>query len=189
MLLRNLIGRPPLVRLLLGDITRVEVDAIVNAADDTLLGGTGVDGAIREAAGPRLSEACASLGRLGGRAKSTPGFALPSRWVIHVAAPVHGKQLLPRHLAVTFDACFAEAKRLEVRSLAFPLLGAGAFGWPVEEVVEAIRSSLRGSGRRSGVEVVMIVAFSRTDLSILEQAFGIQGEEMPGARLYHPGST
>lgn len=179
----------PVVSVVLGDIVRIEADAIVNAADDTLLGGTGVDGAIREAAGPELSEACRRLGRLNGVAKSTPGYALPARYVIHVAAPVHGAHLRMSHMVPVFEACLREAGRIGARRVAFPLLGAGAFGWDADDVAEAARIAIGRTARRHDVREVVMVAFGRTDMAVLERVFGAPGTILPGDRIYHAGSV
>lgn len=182
--------RPLPVELVLGDICRQDVDAIVNAADQTLLGGTGVDGAIREAAGPELSVACRLLGGLQDKPKATAGYQLPAKWVVHAAAPVWISSLKPKDLATTFYDCIEIADALGARSIAFPLLGAGAFGWPSDQVAEAARLGIRkGLKRHRGVAFVRIVAFFRSDLEAIEAEFGIQGREEPDRRVYHPGAT
>lgn len=126
----------------IGDLTRVEADAVVNAANSMLLGGGGVDGAIHAAAGPRLLEACRRLrktthrdGLEVGDAVATPAFDLPSSWVIHTVGPnLHRGQDDPARLASCFARSLDVAAELDVRSIAFPAVSAGAYGWPVTDV-------------------------------------------------------
>ncbi|MFI8523428.1 O-acetyl-ADP-ribose deacetylase [Promicromonospora sukumoe] len=126
----------------IGDLTRVEADAVVNAANSLLLGGGGVDGAIHAAAGPRLLEACRRLrntthrdGLTVGDAVATPAFDLPASWVIHTVGPnLHRGQDDPALLASCFARSLDVAAELDVRSIAFPAVSAGAYGWPVPDV-------------------------------------------------------
>ncbi len=126
----------------IGDLTRVEADAVVNAANSLLLGGGGVDGAIHAAAGPRLLEACRRLrstthrdGLPVGDAVATPAFDLPASWVIHTVGPnLHRGQDDPALLASCFARSLDVAAELDVRSIAFPAVSAGAYGWPVPDV-------------------------------------------------------
>ncbi|KAJ2776495.1 hypothetical protein H4R18_005644 [Coemansia javaensis] len=111
-----------------GDITQLAVDAIVNAADEAVLGGGGVDGAIHRAAGPRLLEACRALGGCPtGQARITPGFDLPAAHVIHAVGPV-GEQ--PALLASTYRAALDVARARGLRTVAFPCISTGAFRYP-----------------------------------------------------------
>lgn len=127
-----------------GDITKEEVDAIVNAANSSLMGGGGVDGAIHRAAGPELLAACKEIrsttlpdGLAVGNAVSTPGFNLPARWVIHTVGPNrHRGQTNPNDLANCFTSSLREAVRLGAHSVAFPAISAGVYGWDMEQVAD-----------------------------------------------------
>lgn len=135
-----------------GDITTLDVDAIVNAANAALAGGGGVDGAIHRAAGPGLSAACKAIPMVApfvrcpvGEARITPGFALPARWIIHTVGPVWhgGREGEPELLA----SCHRESLRLaiehDVRSIAFPAISCGVFGYPPDRAAEVAVRTLR----------------------------------------------
>jgi O-acetyl-ADP-ribose deacetylase (regulator of RNase III) len=159
------------VRILQGDITTRTVDAIVNAANSTLLGGSGVDGAIHRAAGPELLAACRELratdlphGLPVGAAVATPGFRLPARWVIHTVGPNRHAGQTNRALLVS---CFTESLRVAesvgAGSVAFPAVGAGAYGWGGREVAEAALDAVNGfaaSHPDSRLELVEFMLFS-----------------------------
>ena len=121
------------IRILRGDITRLDVDAIVNAANTTLLGGGGVDGAIHRGAGPELRRYCAGLGGCPtGEARITPGFGLPAKYIIHTVGPVwhgggHGEAAL---LEACYRNSFDLARDHDVATLAFPAISCGAYGYP-----------------------------------------------------------
>ena len=137
---------PDRIAIVEGDITTLDVDAIVNAANRTLLGGGGVDGAIHRAAGAELREACAKLGGCPtGEAKITPGFGLPARYVIHTVGPVwdggaHGEERL---LAQCYLNSLALALDHGLASIAFPAISTGAYGFPPDRAAE-IAVSTRG---------------------------------------------
>jgi O-acetyl-ADP-ribose deacetylase (regulator of RNase III) len=144
------------------DITRLDADAIVNAANSSLLGGGGVDGAIHRAAGPELVAACRLLGGCAtGDAKTTPGFALPARWVIHTVGPVwrggtHGEADL---LASCYRCCLREADNAGARSVAFPAISTGVYGYPKDAAAAIAVETLRTTA--TSVENAILVAFDR----------------------------
>jgi O-acetyl-ADP-ribose deacetylase len=163
-----------------GDITKQLVDAVVNAANSALLGGGGVDGAIHAAAGPRLLEECRRLRRTThprgldvGDAVATPGYDLPARWVIHTVGPNrHRGQTDPGLLASCFRRSLDVAAELPARSVAFPAVSAGVYGWPVEEVAAVAVASVRAwsDATTSGpVELVRFVLFGPVALAAFER--------------------
>ena len=147
-----------------GDITTQPVDAIVNAANSTLLGGGGVDGAIHRAAGPELRAHCARLGGCPtGEARITPGFRLPVPWIIHTVGPVWqgGGHDEERLLADCYRASLALAAAHGVRTLAFPQISTGAYGFPVERACTIATRTIAGELERlTAIEEVRCVSFS-----------------------------
>jgi O-acetyl-ADP-ribose deacetylase (regulator of RNase III) len=154
------------IRTELADITTLAVDAIVNAANTALRRGGGVCGAIFAAAGPELDTACAALGGCEtGDAKVTPGFALPARSVVHAVGPVWhgGEQGEAELLASTYRRAVAVAREAGARSLAFPAISTGIFGYPRRAAAEIAVRTLRDCA--AGLDVVL-VAFDEETLSI-----------------------
>ena len=161
-----------------GDITTQEVDALVNAANSSLLGGGGVDGAIHRAAGPGLLEECMELRRTElpdglpvGQAVPTAGHELPARWVIHTVGPNrHRGETDPALLAACFTSSLDVADAVGARSVAFPAVSAGVYGWAPDEVARVAADAVRGwSGQ---VELVRFVLFSAELLAAFETALG-----------------
>ncbi|WP_349262680.1 O-acetyl-ADP-ribose deacetylase [Allocoleopsis sp.] len=153
------------ITLIEGDITQQRVDAIVNAANTSLLGGGGVDGAIHRAAGPKLLEECRQLnGCKTGDAKITQGYNLPADWVIHTVGPVwqdgsHGED---ERLASCYRRCLAVAEQYEIRTIAFPAISTGAYRFPPEHAAKiAVKQVKMFLENNSSIEVVSFVCFNR----------------------------
>ena len=170
--------RGPRITVWQGDITTLAVDAIVNAANETLLGGGGVDGAIHRAAGPELLEECRALGGCPtGEARITGGHNLSARFVIHTVGPVwHGGG---RGEADFLASCYRNSVRLAsengVRTIAFPAVSTGVYGYPAEAAAQIAVTSLREGLPGSGVEAVTLVAFSESAADVLTEALGLEG--------------
>ncbi len=152
-----------------GDITTERVDAIVNAANSSLMGGGGVDGAIHAAAGPELLDACRRLratthpdGLAVGDAVATHGGELPASWVIHTVGPNrHRGQTDPDLLASCFRRSLAVAREVGAHSVALPAVSAGIYGWPADEVARVAVATVRQDvAREPGIDLVRFVLFS-----------------------------
>lgn len=158
------------------DITTLAVDAIVNAANSSLLGGGGVDGAMHRAAGPELLEACRGLnGCEVGDAKITPGFRLPARYVIHTVGPVWygGNSGEAESLASCYRRSLEVAQEHGVKSIAFPAISTGVYGYPIESATRIAVETVAKVLAKQGDELdVTFCCFSESDLAIYEQVLG-----------------
>ncbi len=162
-----------MIELVRSDLTKLDVDAIVNAANSSLLGGGGVDGAIHRAAGPELLEACRKLnGCKTGQAKRTPGFKLKARWVIHTVGPVwqgggHGEDAL---LESAYAQSFARAlEEPAIRSIAFPSISTGAYGFPIERAAKIALAQMKRHD--ASFERIVACLFTEADLRVYQAAF------------------
>jgi O-acetyl-ADP-ribose deacetylase (regulator of RNase III) len=164
----------------LGDITAMKVDAIVNAANQSLLGGGGVDGAIHAAAGPELLNACRRIAEVRpgvrcptGEARVTPGFRLPARFVIHTVGPVWrgGNNDEPSLLANCYRSVLAACAEHEIRSLAIPAISCGAFGFPVPDAARiAVEEVTTAIAAGTELESILLVAFEPHMHRVLAQS-------------------
>lgn len=158
----------------LGDITKVEVDAIVNAANETLLGGGGVDGAIHEASGPELLAECKTLGGCRtGEAKITKGYNLPAKNVIHTVGPIYNTD---RNVEKLLSDCYTNSLKLAIEnnlsSIAFPGISTGVYGYPKEDAAQIAIESVLSFLKNSTTDIkVIFVTFSEGDFNIYKKLF------------------
>ena len=173
------------VELLQGDITAQAVDAIVNAANSSLLGGGGVDGAIHRKGGPAILEECRALhvdrypdGLAEGEAVATTAGNLPARWVIHTVGPIWDPREAEAR-AATLRSCYARslevADELGATTIAFPLISSGAFGWPLEDAVVQALTALKGVA--TAVDQARLVLFAEKALALAERVAAEEEEE------------
>ncbi|SRR5579875_340548 len=162
-----------------GDITKQQVDAVVNAANSRLAGGGGVDGAIHRAAGAaQLRAACAKIGRCDpGDAVATSGFALPARWIIHTVGPVWrgGNAGEDAVLASCYRRCLEVADELGAKSIAFPAISTGAYGFPPDRAARIAVTTLRNTPTQ--VTDVRLVAFDRDTFELYKSLLGDPADE------------
>ena len=167
-----------MIRIIQGDITTLSVDAIVNAANQMMLGGGGVDGAIHRAAGPDLYEACLKVPEVRpgvrcptGEARITPGFKLPAKFVIHTVGPVYedGKHGEPKLLAACYRNSLALAVENGCQSIAFPCISTGVYGYPIEDAAKIAVREVEGflTQRRGAAEACCTGGPVRPDMEVI----------------------
>lgn len=163
------------IKIISGDITKLDVEAIVNAANRSLLGGGGVDGAIHRAAGPELLDYCRSLeGCETGEAKITPGFNLSAKWVIHTVGPVwRGGD---NREAELLQSCYSNSMNIahekSIKSIAFPAISTGVYGYPKPQAAEiAVKTVLKFLKDHQLPQQVIFTCFSPEDLEIYNQVY------------------
>ena len=154
------------IEVVQGDITQQQVEAIVNAANNSLLGGGGVDGAIHRAAGPELLEECRKLkGCPTGQAKITQGYRLPVKWVIHTVGPVWrgGNYKENEYLAQCYQSCFNLVEKYRLKTVAFPSISTGAYRFPLECAVKiAVTETVNFLKKYNFVEKIIFICFNKS---------------------------
>lgn len=167
-----------LLKVVKANITSLDVDAIVNAANSTLLGGGGVDGAIHRAAGPKLLEECRTLGGCStGEAKVTQGYNLPARYVIHAVGPVwqDGKHGEAEQLASCYRRSLEIAAGLKLVSIAFPSISTGAYGYPFQQAAEIAVSTVQAFIKHpTSLQEVTFCCFSQGDFEVYQRMLSQQ---------------
>lgn len=157
-----------------GDITRQQMDAVVNAANNAMRGGGGVDGAIHRAGGPAVLADCVTRfphGLATGDAGWTTAGDMPARWVIHTVGPNYRAGQRDRSLLTScYQRCLEVADELGARSVAFPLISAGVYGWPKDDAIRAAVDTIRSTPTE--VELVRLVAFDETTKRMIDAALG-----------------
>ena len=159
-----------MIEIVSEDITKLDVDAIVNAANESLLGGGGVDGAIHRAAGPKLLEATRKVGGCPtGEARITPGFDLPARFVIHTVGPVWqgGSEGEPEQLRDCYRNSFRLAKENDVRTIAFPAISTGVYGYPKEAAAEIAMTEMQQAENQ--FEKIIACCFNEDDAALYRE--------------------
>lgn len=164
------------IKIIQGDITRQEVDAVVNAANTSLLGGGGVDGAIHRAAGPELLEETSQIGGCPtGESRSSRGYRLPAKWVIHTVGPVWlgGERNEDNLLASCYQTSFRLARELGVRSIAFPAISTGVYRFPLQRSAKiALLETKKELEKESPLEKIVFVCFSDVVLKTYQDSYG-----------------
>jgi O-acetyl-ADP-ribose deacetylase (regulator of RNase III) len=169
-------GEEGMIEVNVADITGLQVDAIVNAANSSLLGGGGVDGAIHRAAGPGLLAHCRTLGGCPtGESRITPGFKLPARWVIHTVGPVWhgGGRGEAELLRACYESSFALALVNGVRSIAFPGISTGVYGYPKEQAAVIALHAMRS--HQDDFERIIACCFSEADAALYRRLLAVSG--------------
>jgi O-acetyl-ADP-ribose deacetylase len=160
------------VEIIRGDITKIQADAIVNAANEALLPGGGVSGAIHRAAGPELAEACKAVAPCPtGEARITPGFRLPAKWVIHTVGPIWqgGTQNEPHLLESAYRSSLALAKQYRLRTVAFPSISTGIYGYPLEKAAPIALKVLLDEA--PNFDALYLVAFDEKTYEAYQKAY------------------
>ncbi len=167
---------PARIALIRGDITTIDVDAIVNAANSSLLGGGGVDGAIHRAAGPELLEECRTLGGCpAGEARITGGYRLPARWVIHTVGPIWhgGEDDEPTTLASCYRNSLVLAAEVGATTVAFPSISTGVYGYPIDLAAPVALAAVRAVlDEHAAIEQVTFVCFDDANCEAYQELLG-----------------